>query len=44
MLNLFFLQKISDFRFKGIFSDSNNIFLWYKSEDINKKAYFQNFS
>ena len=22
---------------KGIFSDSNNIFLWYQSEDINKK-------
>ena len=22
---------------KGIFSDSNNIFLWHKSEDINKK-------
>ena len=25
------------------FSDSNN-FLWHDSEDINKKAYFQNFS
>ena len=23
--------------FKGIFSDSNNIFLWNESEDINKK-------
>ena len=23
--------------FKGIFSDSNNIFLWHESEDINKK-------
>ena len=22
---------------KGIFSDSNNIFLWYESDDINKK-------
>ena len=22
---------------KGIFSDSNNIFLWHESEDINKK-------
>ena len=22
---------------KGIFSDSNNIFLWHKLEDINKK-------
>ena len=29
---------------KEIFSDSNNIFLWHKSEDINKKAYFQNFN
>ena len=27
-----------------MFSDSNNIFLWYESEDINKNAYFQNFS
>ena len=25
---------------KGIFSDSNNIFLWYESEDINKKKSF----
>ena len=23
--------------FKGIVSDSNNIFLWHESEDINKK-------
>ena len=23
--------------FKGIVSDSNNIFLWHKSEDINQK-------
>ena len=29
---------------KGIFTDSNNIFLWHESEDINEKAYFQNFS
>ena len=29
---------------KGIVSDSNNIFLWHESENINKKAYFQNFS
>ena len=33
---------------KGIFSDSNNIFLWYDSKDMNqkiltKKAYLQNF-
>ena len=25
-------------RVKGIFSDSNNIFLWHESEDINKKT------
>ena len=30
-------------RFKGIFSDSNNIFLWHKSEDINKKMLFPKF-
>ena len=31
--------------FKGIFSDSNNIFLWHESEDINQKTcHFQNFS
>ena len=24
--------------FKGIFSDSNNIFLWHESEDINEKS------
>ena len=29
--------------FKGIFSDSNNIFLWYESEDINKKSLFPKF-
>ena len=23
---------------KGIFSDSNDIFLWHESEDINKKS------
>ena len=28
---------------KGIFIDSNNIFSCHESEDINKKAYFQNF-
>ena len=31
-------------KIKGIFCDSNNIFLWYESENIIKKAYFQNFS
>ena len=30
---------------KGIFTDSNNIFLWHESEDINvKKNLFLNFS
>ena len=28
---------------KGIFSDSNNIVLWYESEDINKKSLFPKF-
>ena len=30
-------------KLKGIFSDSNNIFLWHKSEDINKKSLFPKF-
>ena len=25
---------------KGIFTDSNHIFLWYESEDINDKSLF----
>ena len=28
---------------KGIASDSNNIFLWHESEDINKKSLFPKF-
>ena len=28
---------------KGISSDSNNIFIWYESEDINKKSLFPKF-
>ena len=28
---------------KGIFSDSNNIFLWHESEDINDKSLFPKF-
>ena len=28
---------------KGIFNDYNNIFLWYESEDINKKSLFSKF-
>ena len=31
------LSSCSLLTLKGIFSDSNNIFLWHKSEDINKK-------
>ena len=31
------LEKIG---LKGIVSDSNNIFLWHESEDINKKSLF----
>ena len=27
-------------RVKGIFTDSNNIFLWHESEDINRKSLF----
>ena len=38
------LRALNRFLVKGMFSDSNNIFLWYESEAINKKAYFQNFS
>ena len=34
---------IKCFLLKGIFSDSNNIFLWHKSEDINKKRLFPKF-
>ena len=29
--------------FKGIVSDSNNIFLWHESEDINNKSLFPKF-
>ena len=32
-----------NFPVKGIFSDSNNIFLWHESEDINKKSLFPKF-
>ena len=28
---------------KGIFIDSNNIFLWHESEDITKKSLFPKF-
>ena len=37
-------MRYVSFNLTGIVSDSNNIFLWHESEDINKKAYFQNFS
>ena len=29
--------------FKGIVSDSNNVFLWHESKDINKKSLFPKF-
>ena len=30
-------------KFKGIFSDFHNIFLWHESDDINKKSLFPKF-
>ena len=30
-------------RFKGIYTDSNNILLWYESGDINEKSLFSKF-
>ena len=41
---IFFKPPLQLVVFKGIFSNSNNIFFWHESEDINKKAYIQNFS
>ena len=38
-----FLKKKKCMHLKGIFSDSNNIFLWHKSENINKKRLFPKF-
>ena len=35
--------KHNHFDVKGIVSDSNNIFLWYESEDVNKKSLFPKF-
>ena len=32
-----------DVNIKGIFSDSNNIFLCHESDDINKKSLFPKF-
>ena len=34
---------ISKPQVKGIVSDSNNIFLWHESEDINKESLFPTF-
>ena len=31
------------FLIKGIVTDSNNVFLWHESEDINKKSLFPKF-
>ena len=37
----FIMKQSNQFRtLTGIFSDSNNIFLWYESADINKKSLF----
>ena len=36
-LNYWFWKVRLNFQFKGIVSDSNNIFLWHETEDINKK-------
>ena len=33
-------HNVENLKVKGIFSNSNNIFLWYESEDINKKSLF----
>ena len=33
-----FWLGVQDPLFEGIFSDFNNFFLWYESEDINKKS------
>ena len=38
----FFGRLICTF-IEGIVSDSNNIFLWHESEDINKKSLFLKF-
>ena len=40
----FFIIFTKTDQIKGIFSDSNKIFLWHETKDINKKGYFQNFS
>ena len=43
-INIFMAVSIKYYiKLKGIFSDSNNIFLWYESEDINKKSLFPKF-
>ena len=37
------MSKKYDDYVKGIFSYSNNIFLWYESEDINRNSLFSKF-
>ena len=40
-----YIHSQSKIKFKRIFSDSNNNFLWHESEDVNKEnTYFQTFS
>ena len=36
-------KRYLDSNVKGIVTDSNNIFLWHVSEDINKKSLFPKF-
>ena len=39
----FIRSECKIFGVKGIVGDSNNIFLWHESEDINKKSWFPKF-
>ena len=43
MNSLFPIWFVQSVQIKGIFSDSNNIFLWHESEDINEKIIFPKF-
>ena len=45
ILHKFFMSGLNfpSMELKGIVSDSNNIFLWHESEDINKKSLFPKF-
>ena len=43
MQNLGLSNSFILFFVEGIFIDSNNIFSWYESEDINKKSLYPKF-